>query len=74
MVRNVTTPTLTAFLAEPTAATGAAVVICPGGGFHFLSWQSEGAEVARWLRARGVAAFVLKYRLVQTAVSEEEFR
>jgi putative heme-binding domain-containing protein len=74
MVRNVTTPTLTAFLPEPSTATGAAVVVCPGGGFRFLSWESEGTAVAEWLRARGVAAFVLKYRLVETAASEEEFR
>ncbi|HJT77380.1 MAG TPA: alpha/beta hydrolase domain-containing protein, partial [Gemmataceae bacterium] len=74
MVRNVTTPTLTAFLPDPSLATGAAVVICPGGGFRFLSWQSEGTEVAQWLQARGVAAFVLKYRLMKTAASEEEFR
>jgi acetyl esterase/lipase len=74
MVRNVTTPTLTAFLPDPAIATGAAVVICPGGGFRFLSWQSEGTEVAKWLQARGVAAFVLKYRLMKTAASEEEFR
>jgi acetyl esterase/lipase len=74
MVRNVTTPTLTAFLPEPVTATGAAVVICPGGGFRFLSWQSEGTEVAEWLRARGVAAFVLKYRVMETPASEEEFR
>jgi putative heme-binding domain-containing protein len=73
MVCNVTTPTLTAFLPDPAVATGAAVVICPGGGFHFLSWQSEGTEVAEWLRARGVAAFVLKYRLIQTPASEKEF-
>jgi len=53
MVRNVTTPALTAFLPDPSAATGAAIVICPGGGFRFLSWQSEGTEVAEWLRARG---------------------
>jgi acetyl esterase/lipase len=74
MVRNVTMPTLTAFLPDPAVATGAAAVICPGGGFRFLSWQSEGTEVAEWLRARGVAAFVLKYRLLETAASEEEFR
>lgn len=74
MVRNVTAPTLTAFLPDPSIATGAAVVICPGGGFRFLSWQSEGTEVAEWLRARGVAAFVLRYRLAETAASEDEFR
>jgi len=74
MVRNVVTPTLTAFLPEPAKATGTAVVICPGGGFRWLSWQSEGTAVAEWLRARGVAAFVLKYRLKQTAATEDEFR
>ncbi len=74
MVRNVTTPSLTVFLPDPSTATGAAVVICPGGGFRFLSWQSEGTEVAQWLQARGVAALVLKYRLMKTAASEAEFR
>src|SRR5262249_34067970 len=53
---------------------GAAVVICPGGGFRFLSWQSEGTEGAKGLQARGVAAFVLKYRLMKTAATEEEVR
>jgi hypothetical protein len=46
MARNVTTPTLTAFIPDNAVATGAAVVIRPGGGFRFLSWQSEGTEVA----------------------------
>jgi acetyl esterase/lipase len=72
-VRNVTTPTLTAFLPDPATATGAAVVVCPGGGFRFLSWDSEGTEVAEWLRRRGVAAFVLKYRTKETAASQDEF-
>jgi acetyl esterase/lipase len=74
MVRNVTGPTLTAFLPEPSSATGAAVVVCPGGGFRFLSWESEGTQVAQWLQARGVAAFVLRYRLTETPASEEAFR
>src|SRR4051812_9496637 len=73
IVRNVTTPTLTAFLPDPATATGAAVVVCPGGGFRMLSWDSEGTEVAEWLQKRGVAAFVLKYRLKETAASQEEF-
>jgi acetyl esterase/lipase len=73
MVRNVTTPTLTAFLPDPATATGAAVIVCPGGGFRFLSWDSEGTEVAEWLQKRGVAAFVLKYRTRETAASREEF-
>ena len=72
-VRNVTTPTLTPFLPDPATATGAAVVVCPGGGFRFLSWDSEGTEVAEWLQKRGVAAFVLRYRTKETAASQEEF-
>lgn len=62
VVTNVSTPTLEAFL--PEQGSGAAVIIAPGGGFHALSINSEGNDVARWLNARGVAAFVLRYRLV----------
>jgi acetyl esterase/lipase len=74
MVRNVTAPTLTPFLPDPKAATGAGVVVCPGGGFRFLSWETEGTEVAEWLRERGVAAFVLKYRVKETPAVEDAFR
>jgi acetyl esterase/lipase len=73
VVRNVTRPTLTAFLPDPAAATGTAVIVCPGGAFHFLAIEHEGIDVARWLNARGVAAFVLRYRLMQTAVDNEAF-
>lgn len=66
LVRNVSTPTLTAFLPDPAKATGTAIVVCPGGAFHFLSIEKEGTDVARWLTERGVAAFVLKYRVVPT--------
>jgi acetyl esterase/lipase len=62
---NVTTPTLTAFLPDPSTATGTAVIIAPGGGFIFLGMNSEGYDVAKWLVARGIAAFVLTYRTVQ---------
>ncbi|HEX5482943.1 MAG TPA: alpha/beta hydrolase [Terriglobia bacterium] len=66
VVRNVTRPTLTLY--PPTApSNGTAIVVCPGGGFHFLSIDNEGTEVARWLSARGVTAFVLKYRLLRTS-------
>lgn len=64
--RNVTVATLTAFLPDPAKASGAAVVVAPGGGFRTLSMDNEGFDVARALAARGVAAFVLKYRLRQT--------
>lgn len=74
MVRNVTRPTLTVYLADPTKANGTAVIIAPGGGFRFLSWQNEGTAVAEWLAARGVSAFVLKYRLLDTGESQEDFQ
>lgn len=60
---NVTTPTLTAYLPDPSQATGTAVIVAPGGGFIFLG--AEGYDVAKWLVARGIAAFVLKYRTAQ---------
>ena len=72
-VRNVTQPTLTAFLPDLSRATGTAVVVCPGGAFHALAFDHEGLDVARWLSSRGVAAFVLKYRLLATEVDDEEF-
>lgn len=64
--RNVTVATLTPFLPDPTKATGAAVIVAPGGGFRTLSMENEGWDVARALADNGVAAFVLKYRLNQT--------
>ena len=64
--RNVTVATLTPYLPDPSNASGAAVVVAPGGGFRTLSMENEGSNVAKALAAKGVAAFVLKYRLVQT--------
>ncbi|HTQ98298.1 MAG TPA: alpha/beta hydrolase [Candidatus Acidoferrum sp.] len=64
--RNVTIATLTPFLPDPAKASGAAVVVAPGGGFVTLSMENEGWNVARALAEKGVAAFVLKYRLNQT--------
>ncbi len=55
-------PTLTAWLAKPEAATGAAVVVCPGGGYGMPAGDHEGRQVAEWLNSLGVPAFVLKYR------------
>jgi acetyl esterase/lipase len=66
VVTNVVNPTLTAYLPDSATANGTAVIIAPGGGFHALSINSEGIDVARWLNTKGVAAFVLRYRLVQT--------
>lgn len=55
-------PTLTVFLPAPEKATGAAIVICPGGGYGHLA-DHEGSHYARWLNEQGIAGFVLKYRL-----------
>ena len=55
-------PTLTPYLADPTNATGAAMVICPGGGYQHLA-AHEGNDYALWLNQHGVTCFVLKYRL-----------
>jgi len=55
-------PTLTAYLPDPTNATGAAMVICPGGGYVWLA-PHEGNDYALWLNQHGVTCFVLKYRL-----------
>ncbi len=65
VVYNVADPTLTPMLPAAGQANGTGLVICPGGGFHALSIDSEGLDVARWLTAKGVSCFVLKYRLVQ---------
>jgi acetyl esterase/lipase len=56
-------PTLTAYLPKMPAATGASVVICPGGSYMHLSMTKEGSDVAEWFNTLGVTAFVLKYRL-----------
>lgn len=72
-VRNVSRATLTPFLPRHGKANGAAVIIAPGGGFRILSMGNEGWEVAQALNERGVAAFVLKYRLQRTAVEWAEF-
>jgi acetyl esterase/lipase len=67
VVFNVVTPTLTAYLPDRAHGQGPAtgVVIAPGGAFVALAIEHEGRSVARWLQARGVAAFVLKYRILE---------
>jgi acetyl esterase/lipase len=71
--RNVTVATLTPFLPDPAKATGTAVIVAPGGGFRSLSMENEGSDVARALATRGVAAFVLKYRLIPTPPAMADF-
>ncbi len=66
LVRNVTQATLRPVLPDPSIATGAAVIVVPGGGFVVVDMGKEGMEAARALADAGIAAFVLKYRTVET--------
>ena len=63
IIYNVSQPTLTVYAANPSIATGTAVIVCPGGGFFILSGTKEGTNVAHWLNQKGVTVFLLKYRL-----------
>jgi acetyl esterase/lipase len=66
IVTNVTRPTLTVFKPSEENRNGTAVVICPGGGFLVLDINHGGNDVAQYLAAKGVTAFVLRYRLAHT--------
>ena len=74
MARNISIATLTPFLPKPEKANDAAIIVAPGGGFRWLSMGNEGWEVAQALADRGVAAFVLKYRLHPTPESLDAFK
>ncbi len=65
VVSSVHRPSLTVYLPSKESATGAAVIIAPGGGHRELWTDHEGHNIAKWLSGRGVAAFVLKYRLAR---------
>ena len=60
---NVTKPTITVYRPQKEQDTGAAILVCPGGGYSILAWDLEGTEVADWLNTIGVTAIVLKYRV-----------
>ena len=60
---NVVTPDLTVNLPDPAKANGAAVLICPGGGYGTLAFDHEGNAIAKWLNDNGIAGIILKYRL-----------
>ena len=60
---NVSKPTLTLYQPSANKRNGAAVIICPGGGYSILAWDLEGTEIAEWLNSIGVTAAVLKYRV-----------
>lgn len=62
-IENIQKPTLEVYLPSKKIATGKAVVICPGGGYRGLAYDGEGTDIAKWFNAKGIAAFVLKYRV-----------
>lgn len=66
---NVHNPSLTPYVPERSKSTGTAVIICPGGGHSKLCLGHEGYALAEWFRERGIAAFVLKYRLARESGS-----
>lgn len=67
VISNVSDPTLGIYLPDPATANGTAVILAPGGALRLLGYDSDGVKVAKWLNARGIAAFVLKYRTLQQA-------
>lgn len=64
-VSNIHNPSLTLYLPAKDKATGAAIIVAPGGGHRYLAWDFEGQEVGKWLSQNGIAAFILKYRLAR---------
>lgn len=62
-ITDVGRPTLTVFRPPADKDTGAAVLICPGGGYRILAFDKEGTEIAEWLNSLGVTGIVLKYRV-----------
>jgi acetyl esterase/lipase len=74
VIFNIHNPSITPFLPEPRKATGAAVIIAPGGGHWQLTIDREGYDLGRWLAERGIAAFVLKYRLARDAAGNSSYK
>jgi acetyl esterase/lipase len=72
MLCNVARPTITPVLPELAAACDTGVLVCPGGGYFMLAIAHEGFEIARWFADRGVPAFVLTYRVLETPGSDDE--
>ncbi|MCC7464083.1 MAG: alpha/beta hydrolase [Gammaproteobacteria bacterium] len=74
VVRNVTKPTITPYMPSRANATGAAVIVMPGGGNVVLSMGKEGYDVAQFLANQGIAAFVVKYRLNESPADMSQMR
>jgi acetyl esterase/lipase len=64
-ITNISHPTLTLFKAPGNGKRTAAMIVCPGGGYNYVTYNKEGTAVAAWLNAAGITAFVLKYRTPQ---------
>lgn len=62
-IENVQEPSLAVYLPTKANATDMAVIVCPGGGYKKLAYDLEGLDIASWLNSKGIAAFILKYRL-----------
>jgi acetyl esterase/lipase len=72
-LRNVTNPTITVYPAPKDKNTGAAVVVCPGGGYEILALDLEGTEVCQWLNSIGVTGILLKYRVPSARPNQEKY-
>jgi acetyl esterase/lipase len=69
---KVTDPALYVFLPSADKATGAAVLICPGGGYGVLAFSHEGYAIARWLNENGIAGIIMKYRLPSDMIMKDK--
>jgi acetyl esterase/lipase len=69
---NVSKPTLSVFKPAAEKDTGAAVLVCPGGGYHILALDLEGTEVCEWLNSLGVTGVLLKYRVPKSPGLEKD--
>ena len=72
VLKSITKPTLQYFKPAPDKASGAAVVIIPGGGYGVVVYQGEGINIAKAMAEKGIAAFVLKYRLPNDAIMPDK--
>lgn len=71
-VSRVTDPELLVYLAPKEKATGAAVVICPGGGYGVLAIDHEGYDIAKWFNEMGITGIILKYRLPSDEIMDDK--
>ncbi len=71
-ISKVTQPQLIAYYPEQEIANGTAIIICPGGGYSFLSISHEGSLIAKQLNTQGITAFVLKYRLPSDVIMKDK--